>query len=61
MIYHTVKYTVYSAAAGAHYESSTALYRQYPLTHAGAQRILRRMFDKPTLNVVRIEKMHVQK
>ncbi len=61
MIYHTVKYTVYSAEARAHYESSTALYRQYPLTCTGAQRILRKELDRPTLNVVRIEKMHVQK
>ena len=60
MIYHTITYTVYSAAFRAHYESQAALYRNRPLTCTGAQRILRRMFDKPTLNVVRVQKMHVQ-
>ena len=58
MIHHSITYTIYSAEAREHYENNATLYRSRPLTHEGAQRILRRELKKPTLNVVRVEKSH---
>ena len=57
MTAHMITWTIYSEQARAHYENHARIDRKYPLTHAGCERILRRELQKPTLNVVRVEKM----